>query len=411
MLGRKLAEQEADRSKLIRSMKNIIYSVGSVALVLFSVMNVRAQAEVEILRMPHGGIQPRMEIGPTGTIHLIFFRGNAMGGNVFYSKRDPNAKDWSKPTRVNHLPDSAVAAGTIRGPQMALGRNERVHVAWMGSGKVATPGKKAGEHPKHPMLYTRLTDEGNAFEPERDLLTWTAGLDGGGTVAADNQGHVYVAWHGRPEDSSTSEFGRVVYVTHSDDDGSSFKRETQANPRDTGACGCCGMRGFTDSMGRLHLLYRMANEAYRDMGLLVSEDRGQSFSLRKVSEWPIQACPMSSASFGEGNSGVLVATETEGRVEARIVLRQSNELAMIPGILGDHRKGKHPSISTNREGSSIFAWSEDAGWKKGGKLRWQAFDIKGELVAESDDDVSPSIPEWSFAATATKPDGNFLLIY
>jgi len=46
----------------------------------------------------------------------------------------------------------------------------------------------ASEEPawmKTPMLYTRLNDAGTAFEAERDLITVARGLDGGGSVAAD----------------------------------------------------------------------------------------------------------------------------------------------------------------------------------------------------------------------------------
>lgn len=364
----------------------------------------------EILRVPNGGIQPRLEIGPSGAIHLVYFKGNAMAGDVFYVKRDSKSESWSEPVKVNHLPNSVVAAGTIRGPQMALGRGERVHVAWMGSGKVATPAQEEGKYPKHPMLYSRMSDDQESFEPERDLLTWTAGLDGGGTVAADRYGNVYVAWHGKPDDSSMNEYGRAVYVTHSEDDGRSFKRETQANPRATGACGCCGMRGFADSSGRLHLLYRMANEVNRDMGLLVSGDQRESFSLHEVSQWEIQACPMSSAAFAEGPSGVLLATETETRVEVRLLLSGSQKLKKQPGIESGNRNGKHPSLSMNRQGDTILVWSEGAGWKNGGSLKWELHDQTGQLLSSSNGE-GLSVPEWSFASAATRSDGSFVIVY
>ena len=41
-----------------------------------------------------------------------------------------------------------------------------------------------------------LSDEGSAFEPQRNVMQFAEGLDGGGSVAADVQGNVYVAWHG-----------------------------------------------------------------------------------------------------------------------------------------------------------------------------------------------------------------------
>ncbi len=391
-------------------MKSLLYLIAGGVFALLQNLTAQSGVTPDILRIPYGGIQPRVEIGPSGTIHLVYFKGNPMEGDVFYVKRGSNSEEWSQPIQVNHRPGSAVAAGTIRGPQMALGRGERIHVAWMGSGKVAVPGKKEGDHPSHPMLYSRLSDDGQSFEEERDLLTWTAGLDGGGTVAADQDGNVYVAWHGKPAESATSEYGRSVYVTRSDDDGKTFERETQANPRLTGACGCCGMRGFADSRGRLHVLYRMANETSRDMGLLVSEDHSQTFVLRKVNGWEIQACPMSSAAFSEGHSGVLIATETEGRVEARLVRGISGAIRNIPGLGNEKREGKHPSVSMNQRGDTILAWAEGSGWKKGGNLKWQIYSSHGAVLASSRNDELP-IPEWSFVSTALRADGRFILVY
>ena len=59
------------------------------------------------------------------------------------------------------------------------------------------------------MLFTRLNDSGTAFEPERNLIQKAYGLDGGGTLAADDQGHVYVFWHA-PIPGTTGEQNRRV---------------------------------------------------------------------------------------------------------------------------------------------------------------------------------------------------------
>src|SRR5439155_417169 len=118
------------------------------------------------------------------------------------------------------------------GPHLAIGRFGRPHVAWMGSEK-AEP-KVNG---KAPMLYTRLTSTGDAFEQERNVVQKHPGLDGGGSVAADRDGNVYVAWHA-PE-SSDSEQDRQVWIARSHDDGATFDAESAAIPKKTGVCGCC----------------------------------------------------------------------------------------------------------------------------------------------------------------------------
>ena len=76
------------------------------------------------------------------------------------------------------------------------------------------------------MLYSRLDDTGKAFEPQRNLMTQTYQLDGGGTVAADDQGNVYVAWHGPRFDPNATappgEANRQVWLARSTDDGKTF---------------------------------------------------------------------------------------------------------------------------------------------------------------------------------------------
>src|SRR5689334_11531803 len=108
-----------------------------------------------------------------------------------YVRSDDDGRTFTAPTRVDSQPGSAVIVGTVRGPQLAIGRNNRVHVAWMGSDSAAP--KVDGKHT--PMLYARLRDDGGAFEQQRNVVRHNPGLDGGGSVAADDAGNVYVAWH------------------------------------------------------------------------------------------------------------------------------------------------------------------------------------------------------------------------
>ena len=66
---------------------------------------------------------------------------------------------------VNSQPKSVIAIGTVRGARLALGNSDRAHVAWMGS-DVAEP-KVADK--ATPMLYARMNDKGDGFEPQRNV--------------------------------------------------------------------------------------------------------------------------------------------------------------------------------------------------------------------------------------------------
>ena len=140
------------------------------------------------------------------------------------------------------------------------------------------------------MLYSRLNDARSAFEPERNVMTRTFGLDGGGTVAADSAGNVYVSWHGKAPAATEGEAGRQVWVAESHDDGKTFAAERPAWNQPTGACGCCGMAIFADAKGTVRALYRSATEnIHRDIYLLTSVNPAHGFEGRKLHTWELNA--------------------------------------------------------------------------------------------------------------------------
>src|SRR5579862_4367998 len=199
--------------------------------------------QVALWHLPDGAIQPQALIDNKGSVHLIYFKADQKAdqkaGNLFYVRLAPGQKQPGPSIRVNSEPGSAGAIGTVRTAQIALGRNNRVVVVWNGLGPVGANG-----YPTAYQAYTRLNDAGTAFEPQRNLITWATGVDGGGSVAADSEGNVYVVWHALA--NAKDESARAVFIAISHDDGATFAREKRANPLPTGACGCCGMKALVD---------------------------------------------------------------------------------------------------------------------------------------------------------------------
>lgn len=357
-------------------------------------------AAVSLVRVPNGGIQPQAVSDENGAVHLIYYKGEAGGGDIFYVRQQPGASDFSPPIRVNKS-QKAIAAGTIRGAQLALGREGRVHVVWNG---LAPKGKT---YMDAPMLYTRLAADGQSFEPERNVISFAGGLDGGGSVAADRKGNVYVMWHAPKPGNTNGEFGRAVFVARSRDDGKTFARETLATETQTGACGCCGMRAFADSGGNVFALYRGAsNQVDRGETLLVSRNAGVSFDIAWVHNWRIDTCPMSSASLAATKSGALAAGETHGRV---FFVRVGLDGRTISEPVSPETKGKHPVIAANDRGEILLAWTEGTSWGKGGSIAWQRFDAEGKSLSPIE--RAEGLPVWSMAAVAPRPDGAFVIIY
>jgi hypothetical protein len=372
--------------------------------------------KVTLTRVPDGGLQPQVAVDGRGTIHLVYFKGEAKQGDLYYVRSTDSGTTFSAPIRVNSQPESAVAAGTIRGAQLALGAGGRVHVAWNGSGVALPKGPLNPEQPADspynglPMLYTRMNDAGTGFEPQRNLMQKTFALDGGGTVAADDSGHVYVLWHGSTVGDPKGEGSRRVWIARSEDNGATFAGEEPAFAKPTGACGCCGMRAFVDGRGDLYALFRSAQqEIHRDAYLLRSRDHGRTFEGRMLHPWQINACPMTNAAFAQSSENVLVAWETENKVYFTRIDGQTFagvEPTPTPAAGDD---SKYPSLAVNSQGEVLLAWMEGGGWGKGGQLRWQLFDGQYKAVGELGD--VPGIPAASFATAFARPDGGFTILY
>ncbi|MFO1452701.1 MAG: hypothetical protein U1F61_31330 [Opitutaceae bacterium] len=304
---------------------------------------------------------------------------------------------------MNRHPGSAIAVGTIRGAQLAVGRNGRVHVVWNGSSQ-AEPKPVAGA----PLLYSRLNDSGTAFEPERNLMGRTAMLDGGASVAADRSGNVYVVWHAAPAADQEGEPERRVFLARSADNGVSFQSEKSISLTN-GVCGCCGLRTFAARNGKLLVLYRAAlSLTERPMTLLASSDHGVTFEQIFADPWVIAACPMSSAFLMESPQGIFAAWETKGRIQVTSVSPELREpFPGTPVSSGD--RAKHPAIAVNLRGETLCAWAEGTGWQKGGSVAWRSLDATGKPTGEVT--IQSGLPVWSFPSAFAREDGQFVVVF
>ena len=358
------------------------------------------------MRVPDGGIQPQLAVDSAGAIHLIYFKGDAKHGDLFYVQSSDTGEHFSPAVRVNSQPGSVLAIGTVRGGQIAVGRGDRPHVIWMGS-DLATP--RAPDEKGAPLLYARLDDAGKTFEQQRNLITGHPRLDGGLSIAADEKsGDVYAVWHA-PDIGEKNEAGRKVWVARSTDDGQHFAAENAANTDPTGACGCCGMRALCARNGTLYITYRSAQAMInRDMYLLTSHDHAATFTSTKLDEMKIGMCVMSTTMLAQepatvGND-IFAAWETSERI---YFSRIRSAITTAPSEV---KPSKHPAIATNAAGQILLAWTEGTGWQKGGALAWQLFDHAGKPIANATG-RRLDLPAWSLPAVYAKSDGSFVILY
>jgi hypothetical protein len=368
-------------------------------------------SNVTVIRLRQGGVQPQVAVDGKGIVHLIYLVGDPAATDVFYQRSSNYGTDWSEPAKVNGGAGSAIAMGTVRGAHLAVGKGGRVHVAWMG-GKDAEPKAPGG---KTPMLYTRSTDDGKGgatFEPQRNLITDKIGLDGGGSVAADDQGNVYVAWHAPEHKGNHDESDRRVWVAVSTDEGKTFAAERALSPEATGVCGCCGMRAFATG-GRLFALYRSATAAVnRDIYLLAADGKAlagakAAIASTKVAPMKSAVCVMSTADFAGGAKAVVAAYEAPDAVGYDLLDPQTGEARK--GVIASKKGAKHPAVAVNSKGEVLLAWAEGTGWNKGGTVAWQVTSGDGALPLSGRG--REGLPVWGRPAAFARPDGSFVVLY
>lgn len=358
---------------------------------------------INLMRVPDSGIQPQI-VEKDGVVHLLYFTGDAQKGDLNYVVSRDYGRKFSKPIRVNSEAGTAMATGNIRGGQMAIGANGRVHVAWIGS-SLAQPRAASNSA---PVLYARLSDSKDHFETSWHLNNSSWGADGA-SIAADTHDNVFVFWHAQPPQGK-DEADRQLWIARSNDGGKSFPGERVGYSEPTGVCGCCGSRAFASSDDTIYVLFRAATQViHRDMYLLTSIDRGTTFHGADISRWDIGACVMSSASLLQSGKDVLAAWESEKQVYFGRVDHGTHELGGITAAPGSGTNRKYPAIARNNFGRTLFVWTENMAWGKGGSVVWQLYDrgfhpetVRGETAG---------IPAWSLVAAFSQPDGSFTIVY
>ncbi|MCZ6836369.1 MAG: sialidase family protein [Planctomycetota bacterium] len=387
----------------MRSHVTNLFRIGFLVIFLLAGASIASASEapnIRLLRVPNGGIQPQVLVGSEGKVHMVYFAGHPMQGDIYYVASADGGETFSEPLRVNSQEGSASISISFD-----LGKDDRVHVAWNGS-PIAEPKALTDST---PLLYSRLNDDGSAFEPQRNVIREHPHLDGGSSVSADDQGNVYVVWHA-PEKGGHGEEGRVIWVSRSGDEGKTFETESNALPQSTGACACCALQSYTDQAGTLYVMYRMAwKVTTRDMQMLMSKDQGKTFTNAKIDPWEIGQCMMSTSSMAQQDQDVYAAWETKNQVYFGRLDSKTGEVAAPIAAPDKPKMRKHPHLVTGTDGAMLLVWTEGLFWGRGGTLAWQIFDADGTPMLEENGGQA-GVPAYSTVAAFASPDG-FTIVY
>lgn len=353
---------------------------------------------VTVLRIPDGGRMPQASVDLDGTIHLIYYRGAMTGGDLFYVSRAHGATEWSTPIRVNSEPRSAIGMGPMDGGDMARGEGPtdggRLHVVWFLNNPLR-------------FIYTRSTEDGSGFEPQRVLLQRDDEIvEARPSVTTDGGGRVLIAWHGTTIEQA-DDAHRAVFLMTSHDGGDSFRPPVVISRQSEGACGCCSLETLATN-DAVWVSYRGAGEnVRRGQHLLTSTNGDQAFVDSLIQPWSIGACPVTTTTFARGPDATRVAWETQGQVYFASIDNMAD--AVSPGGEARFRR-KNPVIATNQRGETLLAWGDAPGYRAGGTLNWQFFDADNRPLSEPGPGTD-TIPSGSTPAIAVQPDGRFVVMF
>jgi len=118
---------------------------------------------------------------------------------------------------------------------------------------------------------------------------------------------------------------------------------------------------------------------------------------------------MSSEALLSSARGVLAGWESEKQVYFGRVPAGANTVQTPVAAPGTGHNRKYPSLAVNARGETLFVWTEDMAWKKGGSAAWQAYD--GDLRPESAAGKTEGVPAWGLVAAFARPDGSFAVMF
>jgi hypothetical protein len=302
-----------------------------------------ASERVQVVSTPNNGAVPDAEIDKVGAVHVAFVAGQ----DAFYVKSSDSGKTFSPPLRINSEPGSVHPPNMFRGPDIALGKDGRVHVIWYSNGyQRKLPQDQWG------VFYSYLDPAQSAFAPTRNLNHKPSDNY---SVAADENGNVAVIW-----------MAKKLYLNKSRDNGGTFD-DAEAVPV-ADPCECCASRAFYSKDGALYIDYREKANNMRDMYLLTRARGDATFSKQKISTtpWQVNACPMAGTFLTGAKNGLVVAWETKGQIFYGRIDRGAGFLP--PNEIRAAAKGKWPVALAAHDGTVLVSW------KNGSTLTWHLYD-------------------------------------
>jgi hypothetical protein len=257
--------------------------------------------------------EPAVTFMPNGDLAVVWVEHKQSGADVLLRTFDGQGNAKGDAVRVNTVEG---AAKTWRGdpPSMAVTVNGTVYVSWTAS----MPGGKG------TTLYLSTSrDSGKTFEPPVKVNDDEGAVSHGmHSVAADDNGKVYVAWlderylatmrepeSHHDDEMKMAEPNAELYFATSSDGGKTFSSNRRIAQD---ACPCCKTAITSPTRdGHMFIGWRQVLPgSFRHISVIGSVDGGNTFGQPVVvadDKWKIDACPVSGPSLSLDGDALEVA--------------------------------------------------------------------------------------------------------
>ena len=353
---------------------------------VWAVMTIQAQPIIPITT-PNQGRVPEVAQDKNGILHLTYGKEN----DAFYVNSRDHGKTFSAPVKLNQR-TGTVTVGGERGAKIVVGKNGIIHSVWLGHYKMGGG-----------VWYTRSTDGGKTFAPERNVQDTAIGSDSP-TIVADNAGNVLLFWLDArlPKDAENPVTDAII-LSRSKDNGENFSRNEIVKYDFVGrACACCRLEA------RLHgedvyIAFRSGWHNIRDFYFLKGRKLENSFKAILVSDdkWTLEGCPMSGADFQVANNQrVLLSWMSQGKIYWSFAANMKAGFAPRIAPPAGEGAANYSLILSNK--TQIYLL-----WKQAGKLHWARYANDGKF---SDEGIVSAMPGKDKAVAFVGKDNKFYVM-
>jgi hypothetical protein len=226
---------------------------------------------------------------------------------------------------------------------------------------------------------TRSSDGGRTFSAPIPVSHRTQVSYRKGHRAVLASGIIYMAWIE----------GEDLYLTRSLDGGRTFEPERAIARK---ICDCCAPSLAMDERERLYIAFRNNNRNIRNIVLMYSDDKGQTFSRRVPvadGDWLLNGCPISGPALAIFRGEVLVTWMDMRDGKPKLYLARSNSRGERFGrneIISppSSEAPNHPTLVAEDDGTLHLAWEDAAAGavyyqrREAGAQAWQTpIDVAG----------------------------------